>query len=132
MECSYSGSDKLKVWKSDEHQSKFSLVIHKVIKPSGDAVEDKSKSLVSMASKLHKLLVKKEAARTANKKLLFYIGWCSKSWTLLGKLKKTPKHQRSSCTEGIANNIFSWSTVALCLLHVSCSQICLLKIVSLV
>lgn len=33
--------------------------MHKVIKPSGDAVEDKSKSLVSMASKLHKLLVKK-------------------------------------------------------------------------
>ena len=46
--------------------------MHKVMKPSGDAVEDKGKSLVSMASKLHKLLVKKEAARTAVGKLLFY------------------------------------------------------------
>lgn len=58
-------SDKLKVWESDEHQAKFSLVIPKVIKPSGDVVEDKSKSLVSMSSKLHKLLIKKETVRTA-------------------------------------------------------------------
>lgn len=48
--------------------------MHKVIKPSGDAAEHKSKSLVSMASKLYKLFVKKEAARIAVGKLLFYIG----------------------------------------------------------
>lgn len=44
-------------------------IMHKVIKPSGDAVGDESKSLVSVASKLHKLLVKEAAARTAVKKL---------------------------------------------------------------
>lgn len=43
--------------------------MHKVIKPSGDAVGDESKSLVSVASKLHKLLVKEEVARTAVEKL---------------------------------------------------------------
>lgn len=55
---------------------------------------------------IHKLLVKREAARTAAEMLLFYTGWCSKSLTVSEEGKK--QTQRSSWTEGIAynNNLF--------------------------
>lgn len=80
---------------------------------------------------IHKLLVKREAARTAVGKLLFYTGWCSKSLTLSGERKK-PTKDPTALRGLLLIIICSWSTFVLCFLHRSCSQISSLSIVSLV